>query len=260
MGSARYDGFADWYDATFNQYGNDDGSAGLLARLLGPAAPGDPDCLDIGCGTGLHFAAVQAAGYRVIGADLSADQLRIAATRTDRVLQADAARLPLRDASVPLVITTFTHTDVDDFAATIAEAARVVRPGGRLVYVGLHPAYMGAFVDRSTEPQTRELLFNPGYGYEELQFDLSGRYPVRSRVGARNLTLATFLGAFLVQPGLRLSSIVELDTHMQPWRPQPSDGRIVPWNLAVIAQRTDAAIIGIRTGISEKGNRPALSG
>jgi SAM-dependent methyltransferase len=260
MGSARYDGFADWYDSTFSYLDDDDGSAGLVARLLGPADPDDPVCLDIGCGTGLHFAAVQAAGYRVIGADLSADQLRIAATRTDRVLLTDAARLPLRDASVSLAITTFTHTDVDDFAATIAEATRVVRPGGRLVYVGLHPAYVGAFVDRTGEPQSHDLHFNAGYGYEELQFDGTGRFPVRSRVGARNLTLATFLGAFLAQPTLRLSSIIEMDTRMRPWRPQPSDGRIVPWNLAVLAQRTDAAIVGIRTGISEKSNQPTLRG
>jgi SAM-dependent methyltransferase len=258
MGSARYDGFADWYDTTFSLYGDDDGSAGLLAHLLGPADPLDPVCLDIGCGTGLHFAAVEAMGYQVIGIDLSADQLRIAATRADRVIQADSGRLPLRDCSIPLAITTFTHTDVDDFPATIAEAARVVRPGGRVVYVGLHPAYMGAFVDRTSEAQTRELLFNAGYGYEELQYDRTGRFPVRSRVGARNLTLATFFGAFLDQPALRLASVIEFDTHMRPWQLNASDGRIVPWNLAVVAQRTGAAPLGARTGISEKRNQPTL--
>jgi SAM-dependent methyltransferase len=50
-----------------------------LARLLGPADPRDTVWVDVGCGTGLHFAAVRTRGYRIIGLDLSADQLRVAA-------------------------------------------------------------------------------------------------------------------------------------------------------------------------------------
>jgi predicted TPR repeat methyltransferase len=71
---ARYDGHADWYDTRFRSLGDEQGSAGFLARLLGPADPDDPVCADIGCGTGLHFQAVRARGYTVIGIDLSADQ------------------------------------------------------------------------------------------------------------------------------------------------------------------------------------------
>jgi SAM-dependent methyltransferase len=236
MLSARYDGHADWYDSTFSSYGDDGGSAGLLARLLGPAEPGDPLCLDVGCGTGLHFGAVAAEGYTVVGVDLSADQLRIARSRNPRVARGDASRLPVRDGSVPVVVMTFTHTDVDDFGAVIAEAARVLRPSGRLVYLGLHPAFVGAFLDRSTEVADRGLRVAPGYGDERLRHDETGRFPVRSRVGARNLTLSTFLAAFLAQPSLRLESVHELDTRMAPWRPDSTDGRVVPWNLAVSAR------------------------
>ncbi|GAA4259334.1 class I SAM-dependent methyltransferase [Dactylosporangium darangshiense] len=236
MAGARYDGYADWYDETFRRYSNEDGSAGLLAELLGPPGEGDPTCLDIGCGTGLHFAAVRARGYDVIGADLSADQLRVAAGRNPRVVRADAARLPLADASVGAVTMTFIHTDVDDFAAVVGEAARVLRPGGRLVYLGLHPAYVGAFADRLDEVGERQLRLAEGYGEERLRFDPTGRFPIRSRVGARNLTLTTFLGAFLAQPALRLQAFEELDTAMRPWRPDGGDGRVVPWNIAVTAR------------------------
>jgi ubiquinone/menaquinone biosynthesis C-methylase UbiE len=115
---------------TFRSLSADAGSGGLLGRLLGPADVDDPVCLDIGCGTGLHFEAVQARGYTVVGVDLSWDQLRVAASRDRRLIRADAGRLPLPDASVPAVALTFIHTDVDDFHAVIGEAARVVRPGG----------------------------------------------------------------------------------------------------------------------------------
>jgi SAM-dependent methyltransferase len=229
---ARYDGHADWYDATFQQIGD----AELLGRLLGPADGDDPLCLDIGCGTGLHFAAVAARGYTVIGVDLSADQLRVAAARNPRVIRADAGRLPLPDASVPTVAMTFTHTDVDDFGAVIGEATRVLRPGGRLIYVGVHPAYVGAFLDRRNEIDRHELRFAAGYGDERLHRDPTGRFPMRSRVGARYLTLESFLGAFLAPDRLRLSSVAELDSHLRPWRVEPSDGRLVPWNIVVTAR------------------------
>jgi SAM-dependent methyltransferase len=236
MVSARYDGHADWYDTTFHQLGDEAGSAGLLARLLGPADGDDPVCLDIGCGTGLHFQAVEGSGYTVIGVDLSADQLRVAASRNPRVLRADAGRLPLPDASVPAVAMTFIHTDVDDFPSVVGEAVRVLRPRGRLVYVGLHPAYVGAFIARQDEPDRHEVRITAGYGDERLRRDPTGRFPMRSRVGARNLALGTFLSAFLAQRPLRLLSVDELDTDMQPWCPDRSDGRVIPWNIAITAR------------------------
>jgi hypothetical protein len=52
----------------------------------------------------------------------------------------------------------------------------------------------------------------------------------------RNLTLTTVLGAFLAQPTLRLSSVAEWDTDLQLWRLDSSDGRLVPWNIAVTAR------------------------
>jgi len=235
---ARYDGHADWYDERFGALADEHGSAGLLARLLGPADPSDPVVVDIGCGTGLHFASMHARGYVVIGIDLSADPLRIAASQNPWVVRADAARLPMPNSSVPAVVMTFTHTDVDDFAAVVAEVARVLRPGGRLVYLGVHPAYVGAFADRRAEADERQVPFTAGYGDEGLQRDTTGRFPMRHRVGSRNLTLSTFLAAVLTQPTLRLSSFEELDTNMQPWRSAPSDGRVLPWNIAATATTT----------------------
>ena len=236
MATARYDGHADWYDATFGSLGAETGSGGLLGRLLGLADQDGQVCLDVGCGTGLHFRAVQGRGYTVIGVDLSADQLRVAAARNRRLVRADAGRLPLQDASVAAVAMTFLQTDVDHFPATIGEAARVLHPGGRLVCLGVHPAYVGAFLDRTAEIETREVRVTSGYGDERLHRDPSGRFPIRSRVGARNLTLTTVLNAFLAEATLRLTSIAEFDTDLQPWRPDAGDRRILPWNIAITAR------------------------
>jgi SAM-dependent methyltransferase len=81
MRASRYDGFADWYDRTFSFYAYDESSsAAHLRRLLGP---GTGWCLDVGCGTGFNFEAVVATGRRVVGIDISTDQLRLARRRPE---------------------------------------------------------------------------------------------------------------------------------------------------------------------------------
>src|SRR3954452_7931464 len=97
---ARYDGLADWYDERF-VIGSEPHQPGLL-ELLGP---GSGLCLDIGCGTGRNFETIRATGRSVVGVDFSADQLRLARSRTDGPLMvADAARLPFADGSFDTAI------------------------------------------------------------------------------------------------------------------------------------------------------------
>jgi SAM-dependent methyltransferase len=137
MARAR-DGHADWYDEHIAAYSAT--ATPLLLRLVG-TGPGS--CLDVGCGTGAHLAALADAGWSVVGVDASADQLRVARRRPGSLgtalVQADAAGLPFADGVLDLVVSEFTHTDVDDFAALAAETRRVLRPDGRFVCVGLHP-------------------------------------------------------------------------------------------------------------------------
>ncbi len=73
---ARYDGYADWYDANFGPYIEAAGRD--LLALLG-SGPGR--CLDLGCGTGVNLRRLSDAGWSVIGVDLSSDQLRRARAR-----------------------------------------------------------------------------------------------------------------------------------------------------------------------------------
>src|SRR6266516_3382040 len=123
---ARYDGLADWYDARFVT-GAEPHQPGLL-DLLGP---GSGRCLDIGCGTGRNFETIRGSGRTVVGLDVSADQLRLARTRTDGPLMvADAGVLPFADESFDAVMVMWISTDVDDFGKVLREATRVLQPGG----------------------------------------------------------------------------------------------------------------------------------
>jgi ubiquinone/menaquinone biosynthesis C-methylase UbiE len=147
MAPARYDGLADWYDESVALYSAT--ATPLIMRLVG-ASPGR--CLDVGCGTGAHLAALAGAGWSVVGVDASADQLRVARRRAgslvNALVQGDAAGLPFADGPFDLVVSAFTHTDVDNFAALADEVHRVLRPDGRFVYVGLHPCFTGPFAEQ----------------------------------------------------------------------------------------------------------------
>lgn len=87
--------------------------------------------LDVACGTGDFCREVGEAGHFVAGADFSMGMLRAARTEAP-LLQADALRLPLRDASVDAVTCGFALRNVTDTGALFDELGRVVRPGGRI--------------------------------------------------------------------------------------------------------------------------------
>ena len=57
-----------------------------------------------------------------------------------RVAAGDAAALPVADAAADCAVAFMSLQDVDHMEQAVAEAARVLRPGGRLVIAVTHPA------------------------------------------------------------------------------------------------------------------------
>ncbi len=93
-------------------------------------APGSV-VVDLACGTGDLSAMARRLGYRTVGADLSWGML--AANHTGApVVQCDASRLPFADASVDGVVCGYALRNFTDLSASLAEAARIIRPGGRV--------------------------------------------------------------------------------------------------------------------------------
>jgi SAM-dependent methyltransferase len=110
-------------------------------------------CLEIGCGTGVRAAQVRSLGWTPVGADLSARMLRHARDRLPAVL-ADAGRLPVADGCLPAVIAVMVHTDMPGYPAVLREAVRVLRPGGLLVHVGVHPYFCAVSPTAATLPRS----------------------------------------------------------------------------------------------------------
>jgi SAM-dependent methyltransferase len=222
---ARYDGYAEWYEENFSPTV----SAEHESFLRGGLGAGTGEiCLDVACGTGRYGRVLAGAGYRPVGFDISADQLRFARSRLAAAVRADARFLPVRDASVPLAAGMFFHTDVEDFAAVIRDVARCLRPGGRFVYLGLHPCFVGPFVYRLAEPEDLTLTFVPGYGNAGWVSRASGDGSrVAGRVGFHPKTLAGFLGAF-AEAGLAIRAVRELTVPGHP---------VLPWEIGILADK-----------------------
>jgi demethylmenaquinone methyltransferase/2-methoxy-6-polyprenyl-1,4-benzoquinol methylase len=90
--------------------------------------------VDIGCGTGDLCRVLGRAGLDAVGVDMAAGMLARAHTAAPLV-RADALHLPLRDGSVDGAVSGFALRNVVDIPACFREAARVIRPGGRVVFL-----------------------------------------------------------------------------------------------------------------------------
>jgi SAM-dependent methyltransferase len=204
---ARYDDVAEWYDATLS-------GGSPLARMPRETAlrllePPSGLLLDIGCGGGSHTAAFASAGWETVGLDVSEAQLDLARARGCDTVLGSAESLPFADGSFDAVVSLWTHTDIDDWAAAVREARRILRPGGPFVYVGVHPCFVGPhslFVEGRGVPELHEGWYRRSGRYEEAP----GISPtgLRARVGATHLPLAEFLQTFL-DGGFALERIEE---------------------------------------------------
>jgi SAM-dependent methyltransferase len=90
---------------------------------------------DVGAGTGALHSAIRstAPAARVVALDASAEMLRIAQTRRGaQAVVADALALPLADQAADAVILAYVLFHLADPPLALAEASRVLRPGGRV--------------------------------------------------------------------------------------------------------------------------------
>ena len=123
------------------------GFTDLRDRILFLAQPCDGDiAADVGAGTGLLSLPLAAQVERVFAIDISpamCDYLQTKAVSGGHanlnVAVSTAASLPLVDGSVDLVVSNycFHHLSDADKRRALAEAHRVLRPGGRLVFADM---------------------------------------------------------------------------------------------------------------------------
>jgi SAM-dependent methyltransferase len=105
----------------------------LKSEALALLAPLDGRVVgDVGCGDGRYIDSLRAAGARVVGIDLSVGMLA-SVSSPPALIAADSQALPLTDASLDAVMMMHMLYHVPDPAMAVSEAARVLRPDGKLL-------------------------------------------------------------------------------------------------------------------------------
>ena len=134
------------------------------------------DVVELGCGTAYISAWLARRGARVVGIDNSRAQL-INAHKFQRefgpsfpLIHADAERAPLADGCFDLAITEYGACLWCDPYRWIPEAARLLRPGGQLIFLTNGTLLMLCMPDLETEGPAREELLRDYFGMHRFQW------------------------------------------------------------------------------------------
>jgi SAM-dependent methyltransferase len=104
-----------------------------LARAV---SAGSQSVLDLACGSGPMSRELSQPGRMVVGVDLSAEELALAAARGPGPwVRADGLALPFADESIDAVTSSIGLVVVQPLEKVIAEISRVLRPGGVLAAI-----------------------------------------------------------------------------------------------------------------------------
>jgi len=129
-----------------------------------PAAIDGRDSIELGCGTGYVSAWLARRGARPVGIDNSARQLETARAFQQEfgiefpLLHGDAEQVPYLDASFDIAISEYGASIWCDPYRWIPEAARLLRPGGELVFLVNSVLIMLCFPDDVEAPAGERLL------------------------------------------------------------------------------------------------------
>jgi SAM-dependent methyltransferase len=173
-GSIAFDRAAGYYDQS---RGLPDGVDELVADRIEAAVAQGGRLLELGVGTGRIALSLHRRGRRIVGVDLSLpmlDRYRAKAAALGlpppAVLRADATRLPVRDACVDAVLEVHVLHLVPGWRQALAEARRVLRPGG-VVLVGRGGGDHGDGPRERVRRRFQELAAAAGGGHHHVGVD-----------------------------------------------------------------------------------------
>jgi SAM-dependent methyltransferase len=135
------------------------------------------DVVELGCGTAYFSAWLAKLGARPTGVDVTPAQLETARRMMAEtgiafpLVEADAAETGLPDASADLVVSEYGASIWVDPYRWIPEAARLLRPGGRLVF--LRNSTLVILCSDDDVP-AKERLVHPQFGMKRFEFPEGG--------------------------------------------------------------------------------------
>jgi SAM-dependent methyltransferase len=177
---ALWDGMADqWVERAKRDWADPDPSWGIwrIPEADVGALPdvAGLDAVELGCGTAYFSAWLARRGARPVGVDQSKGQLATArAMQAEHglefpLIEADAEDVPLPDASFDFALSEYGASLWCRPERWIAEAARLLRPGGRLVFLTNHPLLV--LCSAPDAEVATERLARPQFGLYQVEWN-----------------------------------------------------------------------------------------
>jgi SAM-dependent methyltransferase len=203
-------------EITWGMFGPSDAELGVLGDVSGK------DVVELGCGTAYFGAWLARRGARVTGVDITRAQLETARRMTEEtgigmtLIEANAEEVPLPGESFDLALSEYGASIWCDPYKWIPEAARLLRPGGELVFLCNSVLCMlcspegGKVADRLVRPQfgmhrfewtdDDGVEFHLGHGdmlrlLRETGFDVEGLWEIQGSESAEDHSYYDFVSA-----------------------------------------------------------------
>ncbi|MCO5995481.1 class I SAM-dependent methyltransferase [Actinoallomurus rhizosphaericola] len=129
--------------------------------------------LDAGCGEGYLTRTLAARGARVVGVDAchglidAAEGLPCEGPGSASFTRASVDALPMEDASFDLVVCNHLFSHLHDPSRAIDEFGRVLRSGGRLIILTLHPCFYTGNAERGASTSVPAAEYFAGRGIDQ---------------------------------------------------------------------------------------------
>lgn len=159
-------------EITFGLFDVDERELNVLGKVA------DLDVVELGCGTAYFSAWLARRGARPIAIDLTAAQLKTAQRCQEQfevafpLIEANAEDVPLADGRFDLVVSEYGASVWCDPALWIPEAARLLRPNGRLVF--LTNSVIATLCVPDKEGPTQQRLLRPQRGMNRVRWSGGG--------------------------------------------------------------------------------------
>jgi malonyl-CoA O-methyltransferase len=173
--ASAYDRWAEAYDTDPNATRDLDA---MIVRRFAPDIAA-LDVLELGCGTGKNTVWLAERARHVTAMDFSPGMLAIARSRVGGNVSFAHHDVrtpwPLTAASVDVVIGNLVLEHVEAVAFVFAEAARVLRPGGRLFFCELHPfRQIRGGQAHFTDPTTGKTVYVEAFAHSVSEYLMGG--------------------------------------------------------------------------------------
>jgi SAM-dependent methyltransferase len=224
---AEWDKMASWWHTeaadhgVYHQYTDIDP---VVRELLGQVKR--KKVIEIGCGNGYFSRALAKRGAKMTSLDVSSEMIAIARAEEKKhplgivYLHRDAAHLRgMKSASFDLAVSNMVFMDIIDIKAAIKEIGRVLKPGGRLVFSILHPAFMfeGTWEDIKGEKRFGRIVWRYLRPYTDINHWDGRRLNTKGYVRPLNFYMQALRTA-----GLAVTDLREIATK-KPVRKMPAE-------------------------------------